>query len=116
MSDQNKQCAVWWMRYGSAGVDVYDSEQEAAEDAVIIDRSEQAAVAGVQYSDGSFTDTAKWEAYRVEDRRRDEEDDRLASEMAARPKPATRTVQAPFDNDRTVDVPVDAPSWLGRQR
>lgn len=114
MSDPT--CALWYWSHGFMRVTLCDDENEAIDDGIAMQNHEQGSVAGIQWSDGNYIPVEQWEAFKAEDNRRFELMMEEAKAAATKPKPATRTVQAPFDDGWTVEVSVDAPSWLGRQR
>lgn len=108
--------AVWYSVYGSVQVAVYETEEEAASFALDIEEEGSGSVSGVQFPDGRFVDWDAWVTVHRLSEERSEVSHREFAEMASRPRPATRQVQPPFDTrrGRPVEVPADAPTWLGR--
>lgn len=110
------ECALWYWQYGSVHVSMCEDEREAAEEAHAMQDGEWGAPAGVQYADGRYVDRNEWAEYEAEFQRRRERMDAEIRAESQRPKPPRRTVVPPFDaRGKTASVPVDAPSWLGRQ-
>lgn len=106
----NKQCAVWYMRYGSVGYELCDDEREAAGFAYELEDSGNGSVTGVQFADGRVVKRDDWQALASYE----EELERSASERAANapPPPPTRNIRDPFYG-QSVSADVDDPDWLG---
>ncbi len=108
--------AVWYSVYGSVQVAVHETEEEAASFALDIEEEGSGSVSGVQFPDGRFVEWDVWATVHRLSEKRSEASQREFDEKASRPRPATRQVQPPFDTrrGRPVEVPADAPAWLGR--
>lgn len=120
MSDEtDERVALWWWSHGSIHVTVCESEAVAAKTALdFYDYDDMdGAPEGVQFPDGRFlkANSNDWPEYAAEDQRRWERIRAKFDEERRnpKPKPATRTVRAPFDTTKTVVVDGDAPDWLG---
>lgn len=113
MSDK---CALWYWRYHVIHYELCDDEREAAESAVHMEDYGEASVAGVQFPDGRLIRCNDWDEYRAAEARRYDEWSALAAKRATAPKPAMRTIVAPFSDGQQVRVLASAPPWLGVQR
>lgn len=108
-------CAIWYWSHGSIYYSLCDNEQMAAAVALDMVDGADAAVEGVQFSDGTYLDKDDWPEYAAEDKRRWDQTFEQAREEMERPKRATRKIKVPWgDDDRTITVYADdAPAWLG---
>lgn len=104
------QCAVWFMRYGSADYELCDDETEAASYAYHLAESGDGALLGVQFADGRTIAADHWEA----PGRYAEEVKRAEAQRPTPPPPAMRKVRDPFSKQLT-EVLARDPSWLGEQ-
>jgi hypothetical protein len=109
------ECALWYWSHGSIRYELYDDEESAASGACwMADDGDHGFPAGVQRSDGTYTPLDEWAAYKAEDQRAWDSMMKRVREDQFKPKPATRTIYAPF-SDQRVTVLADAPAWLGRR-
>ena len=108
-------CALWMWYYGSLEVTLYDSEDDAADDAVWIEGRGEGSCAGIQFPDGVYVDRDDWQAWdEAQDRRRKAEE--AEAEMYAKARaesPPPRRIKAPFDDRATTTIPADYPEWVG---
>lgn len=107
MTDTEKTCAVWYMRYGSMKCYLADDEDRAASFGARLEDLEEGAVVGVQFQDGRLVQREEWPAYQAA---RDRSIYPPLPDCA--PPPPTRRVQDPFVG-RVVEVDADSPQWLG---
>lgn len=113
------ECALWYWSHGSVYVSLCEDEAEAISKGIAMSDAETGSVAGIQRSDGTFTDRDHWTEYQAEsDRRLREMMDEIRSE-AAKPEPARVEVTPPFDTGRygkkTRVLVENVRPWLGRQ-
>ncbi|HEY9371467.1 hypothetical protein [Streptomyces sp.] len=106
-------CALWWWHRGNAGFSLYDTEEDAAQDALYMEDSGEAAVVGVQFADGRIIKADDWPALavaRVEYERRWQERSKV---LAAKPPPIMRTITEPFGGATVKAEAGEIPDWLG---
>lgn len=108
-----KQAAVWYWRHFVLNVEVFASEDEAAEFAVLLSENGEGSIVGVQREDGSLDARDSWEAFGRGCERLYEIEEGEARAAAAAARPATREVLSPFDRGVAV-VLADTPEWVGR--
>jgi hypothetical protein len=102
------QCALWFVTWGSAQVEVFDSEEDAAHRAAHLADSGNSSILGAQFPDGRTIRAEDWHAF-------DEAFDALmAAPASTEPPRPTREIGDPFLKGRTVAVDVDMPGWVGR--
>jgi hypothetical protein len=107
------RCALWYWSHGSTGFWLYDDEAQAVRMAAA--DSDDYAIAGVQFEDGSYVERDEWTSlreYKKAQYKRWDEESRAAR---SGPQPIVNEVQPPFDGPpaRTTEA---VPSWLGRPR
>lgn len=106
--------AVWYWRSYSLHFDLFDDEEEAAEQAVWMEDAGEAAIQGVQFADGRTFTRNNWPAYQVAYQR--ERDAKKAEAAAAGPPPCRRGhIVSPWGGGATAVWDGDAlPEWLGK--
>lgn len=106
--DEQQNCALWYVSWGAAQVELFDSEADAAHRAAHLADSGNASILGVQFADGRLIRRENWRAY-------DDAFDALMTVPASTEPPRpTRKTGDPFLRGRTVAVDVDTPEWVGR--
>jgi len=113
---KNYTCAVWYYRYHSPRYELFETEQDAAEDAYYMTETGECSVSGVQFADGRTVSVKEWQAYA--DVVAAAEAEREASARAAEaptPQPVkpARVVTDPFGGI-ALDIRDGDPDWLGR--
>jgi hypothetical protein len=101
--------ALWYCHLMSAQYEICGSEAEAGDRAVSIEDSDQGAVLGVQFPDGSVLGRDAWAEYRAARERRECALDHWIAGVHERPR---RQIRDPFDG-RPVTAFADDPGWLG---
>jgi hypothetical protein len=94
---------------GSVKVGLFETESEAADFAVVLNREGSGTPVGIQHLDGSTTLLEDWQEYSDAVQRAEE-----AAEEQEHPPPPTKTVVNPFDGG-PVTVDRKTPRWVGRQ-
>ena len=114
MSDYT--CALWTWRHDAAHYELFDDEWEAAASAWYLSENGDAAIAGVQFSDGRLVPEQDWEVYHTYGREQMAKED---EHRKTQPKPVKiGTVTEPFEGRQKVNVwdwDDKPPEWLGKQ-
>ena len=104
------EVALWYLRYGHADYELYDSEAEAADAAVAMIEANTAAPTGAQFPDGRLIAREEWPAFAEAEERYQRHQ---AAWLARKPQPKpVRKAAAPFGGGQ-IEVDADEPSWLG---
>jgi hypothetical protein len=103
------ECAVWYMRYGTAYYELWISEAQAVSYAYSLADSEEGAVLGVQFADGRLIKREDWQALAEHEQERMRA---LYAQPSTPRPPPRRPTRDPFDGHQA-HVDADDPGWLG---
>lgn len=115
MSDKkwNQGCALWYWHQGQMDYELWDSEEEAAKQAVFMVEYETGTPVGLQYSDGRTVLVEDWQALKAAQAKYDEEWQKRWSKPESEKRP-TRVILNPF-NGGPIRIDAEEPQWLGRK-
>lgn len=106
----NQGCALWYWRHGAMDYEIYDSEEQAAKEAVGMEEYDHGSPVGLQFSDGRTVLAEDWQALKDAQKKFNES---VRCRQAA-PTRATRLILNPFDGaPKRVDD--SEPQWLGKK-
>lgn len=112
-SDQPQECALWYMSYHVAYVELCPTEMHAVHRALSMEEYETGSPDGVQFPDGTYYAREDWEAYKAEERRRHDEMLRSVYIDSAKPQPALVRVKSPAGRVAEVEAE-DFRPWMHR--